>query len=138
MFLSRLPDMTRVWARFSQHLIAKIWTIDRKLRFSFSYPVVSLRISFIRQKNRSTRFRCAWISGSCGIWIPAFDLDGITASAPSSAMACLMAFDPYALSATMAADCFFHPMNAPNALLSWVCAPVISIRKGRPRWSAAA
>ena len=26
----------------------------------------------------------------------------------------------------------FQPKNASNALLSWVCAPVISIRKGRP------
>ena len=62
----------------------------------------------------------------------AFDFDGITAMAPSFAMACRMALDPYALSATIAAGGFCHPVKVPNALLSWVCAPVISNRSGRP------
>ena len=50
---------TRVWTQFSQHLIAKMWSIERKFCFSFSYRVVSRLISFIRQKNRSTRLRMA-------------------------------------------------------------------------------
>lgn len=49
----------RVWTQFSQQLIAKMWTMDMKLRFSFSYRVVSRRMSFIRQKKRSTRLRVA-------------------------------------------------------------------------------
>ncbi len=51
--------VVRLWTQLIQHLIAKSWTMERKLRFSFSYLVVSLRISFTLQKNRSTRFRFA-------------------------------------------------------------------------------
>ena len=51
--------LSRVWTQFSQHLIAKMWSMDRKLRFSFSKRVVNLRISFIRQKKRSTKLRIA-------------------------------------------------------------------------------
>ena len=50
---------TRVWTQFSQHLMAKMWSMDRKLAFNFSYRVVSRRMSFILQKNRSTRLRMA-------------------------------------------------------------------------------
>ena len=49
-----------------------------------------------------------------GMWIWAFDLDGIPAAAPASEMACRMAFDPYALSATIAVGCFCRLTNAPR------------------------
>ena len=58
-FSFKIPFATRVWTQFSQHLIAKMWSMDRKFRFSFSYRVVRRRISFILQKNRSTSFRMA-------------------------------------------------------------------------------
>jgi len=59
-FSSTKGHLIRVWTQFCQHLIAKMWSMDKKLRFSFLYRVVSRRMSFIRQKNRSTRFRIAY------------------------------------------------------------------------------
>jgi hypothetical protein len=52
-------EITRVWTQFSQHLIAKSCTIDKKLMAFFSNRVASLRMSFILQKNRSTMLRIA-------------------------------------------------------------------------------
>ncbi len=57
--LSRTFGITRVWTQFSQHLIAKSCTIDKKLMAFFSNRVASLRISFILQKKRSTILRMA-------------------------------------------------------------------------------
>ena len=69
--LTRLPDDDassseatptdkdpRVWPRFLQHLIARIWTIDRKFRAFFSNLVANRYMSFILQKQRSTMFPC--------------------------------------------------------------------------------
>ena len=58
-FVEEIKKVFRVWTQLSQHLIAKSCTIPRKLTFSFSYRVVSRRISFILQKKRSTRLRIA-------------------------------------------------------------------------------
>ena len=51
--------LIRVWTHFSQHLIVKSCTIDKKLMAFFSNLVASLRISFILQKKRSTILRMA-------------------------------------------------------------------------------
>lgn len=40
----------------TQHLTLKKWTIGRKLRFSFSFLVVNLRMSIVLQENFSARF----------------------------------------------------------------------------------
>ena len=48
---------TIILTQLIHNLIAKVWTIARKLSLSFSYRVASLRISFMVQKNRSTILR---------------------------------------------------------------------------------
>ncbi len=48
---------TRVWTQLIHSLMAKIWTIARKFRLSFSKRVASLRMSFMVQKKRSTMLR---------------------------------------------------------------------------------
>ena len=50
---------TRVWTQLHQHLIAKMYSIERKLVAVFSKRVASLRMSFILQKKRSTMLRLA-------------------------------------------------------------------------------
>ena len=59
-------DVAKVSTQFNQNLIAKLWSIDRKSRFSFSYRMVRRLMSFILQKNSSTRFRIAQMFGSRG------------------------------------------------------------------------
>ena len=52
-------DLTRVWTQLHQHLIAKMYSIERKFVAVFSKRVASLRMSFILQKKRSTILRMA-------------------------------------------------------------------------------
>ena len=47
----------RVWTQLIHNLMAKMWTMARKLRVSFSKRVASLRMSFMVQKKRSTMLR---------------------------------------------------------------------------------
>ena len=57
-FLSLLLQISsRVWTQLIHNLMAKMWTMARKLRVSFSKRVASLRMSFMVQKKRSTMLR---------------------------------------------------------------------------------
>jgi len=49
--------LTRVWTQLIHSRIAKMWTMARKFRLSFSNLVANLRMSFMVQKNRSTMLR---------------------------------------------------------------------------------
>lgn len=55
----RFYEQARVWTQLAQHLIAKRWSIERKFLADFSKRIANRRMSFILQKNRSTRFLCA-------------------------------------------------------------------------------
>ncbi len=48
---------SRVWTQLIHNLMAKMWTMARKFRLSFSKRVASLRMSFMVQKKRSTMLR---------------------------------------------------------------------------------
>jgi hypothetical protein len=55
----RKSSQVKVWAQLHQHLNAKMYNIERKLIAVFSKRVVSLLMSFILQKKRSTMLRLA-------------------------------------------------------------------------------
>ena len=108
----------RVWTQLIQHLIENRYMKFRKFAAFFSNLVANLRISFILQKKRSTMFRMAYRFLSWGIGFLALLFDGMTATAPSSAMACLILVLPYALSATMARGGTSQSRKAGISLLS--------------------